>query len=162
MGQLVPGGWTLEQSDALVEYVKSGMSYRQSAAAINERFGTSFTRNSAIGRANRIGLQAPERPKLPKAPRKKADVLRIVAGGQGSMRIIRSIKTEPAEIRCVEIVPLNLTLAELDQATQCHYIAGDDLLYCGHPKRPDSSFCTPHHFLCWEAPRNRFGARVAA
>ncbi|HXJ59415.1 MAG TPA: GcrA family cell cycle regulator [Verrucomicrobiae bacterium] len=56
------GCWTLEQSDALRGFVGEGFSYSETAHKINAQFGTAYTRNSAIGRANRIGLACPVRP----------------------------------------------------------------------------------------------------
>jgi GcrA cell cycle regulator len=167
MVQLVPGAWTQEQSNALVEYVKCGLSYKQSADAINERFGTTFTRNSAVGRGHRLGLVGPERPK-PARPKKerreyqpRRTITRIVRanGNSDAMRMILSTEATGAKLRCVEITPRNLSLIDLEPG-DCRYpyggeSEGEAITFCGHPKRDKSSFCTPHHFLCWEAPRKR-------
>jgi GcrA cell cycle regulator len=150
-------GWTSAQSDALVEYVKSGMSYQQSADAINERFGTTFTRNSAVGRGHRLGLVPPEKPKS--QPRRTFARIVRANGNSDAMRLIFSTEATAATLRCVEITPRNLSLIELEP-NDCRYpyggdSEGDAITFCGHPKRDGSSFCTPHHFLCWEAPRKR-------
>src|SRR3954464_3406139 len=57
--------WAREHCDALREYHAKGMSYAEIAEAINAKFKTDYSRNAAIGRAWRIGLIDPERPKPP-------------------------------------------------------------------------------------------------
>jgi hypothetical protein len=81
--------------------------------------------------------------------------IRIVraSGNSANQRIVVTPDIAQPKLRCVEVVPLNLTLAQLDQETQCHYIPGDDLLYCGHPrftylrggKEIKSAYCAPHY-----------------
>jgi GcrA cell cycle regulator len=55
------------------------------------------------------------------------------------------------ELRCVEIVPRHLSLVELESG-DCRYPYGGDgedepITFCGHPRRPDSSYCAPHFDL---------------
>ena len=57
--------WEEAHSTALREYLDKGMSFAEIARALNARFGTAYSRNAAIGRARRMGLANPERPKLP-------------------------------------------------------------------------------------------------
>ena len=57
--------WAREHCDALREYHAKGMSFAEIAEAINAKFKTDYSRNAAIGRARRIGLADPERPKPP-------------------------------------------------------------------------------------------------
>ena len=75
-----PSNWAPKHSDALREFLLRGMSYSEIAAAINAKFGTSYTRNATIGRSKRMGLGAPDRsndrPKPPprgKAPKRLED-----------------------------------------------------------------------------------------
>jgi GcrA cell cycle regulator len=161
MGQLISGGWTLEQSDALKNHIGAGATYNEAAQAINLQFGTSFSRNAAIGKANRLGLACVKRPpreRQPRqrGPRKQTTSVRIIRsnGNSNSMRVVSTVNIEQMRLRCVEIIPLNLTLAEIGE-DQCRYIAGEEYLYCGHPKMSGSSYCTPHHHLVWEKPRSR-------
>lgn len=168
MGQLVAGGWTQEQSDALENHVKAGMSYAQAAAAINAAFGTSFTRNSAIGRANRIGLSGIPRerkPRAPRAPKQHKPRLRLMATNHGGLRVMMTSESTLEELRCVEVVPRNVSLLDL-KSGECRYPSEDaPFTFCGHPIKPGSSYCVPHHHLCWQAPRvpiDRFVARRAA
>jgi GcrA cell cycle regulator len=135
-----------------------------SCKEVGEQLG--FTRNAIVGKIQRLKLPTPEGKRVierkarePKA--KKSTVThqytlsRLQRGGNnridsGSKLLI--VETLEFKLRCVEIVPLNLTLADLP-ANGCHYIAGDDLLYCGHPVKEGSSYCTPHHHLVWVPPR---------
>src|ERR1700748_2710071 len=78
--------WASEHPGALRDCLSRGMSYGQAAIVINARFGTEFTRNAAIGRAKRLGLETAQvrkglpgrrRPgrggeSAPKAPQKNA------------------------------------------------------------------------------------------
>lgn len=155
--------WTQDRVDNLTRLWGEGFSCAQIAGDLG-----GVSRNAVIGKIHRLGLNEPSFKKQPKpekkakAPKQPRDrkrqgnhhaVMKIVAGGHGSTRVIQSSESaQIAKLRCVEIIPLNLTLAELDQATQCHYIPGDDLLYCGHPKREGSAYCAPHHFLCLGDP----------
>lgn len=125
-----------------------------------------FTRNAIVGKVQRLNLPTPEgkRPtvrkeKTPRIRRTTATqqytLTRLVPGGNNrldSARQFATIRTAAFKLRCVEVTPLNLTLADLP-ANGCHYIPGDDLLYCGHPIKDGSSYCAPHHFLVWEKPR---------
>jgi GcrA cell cycle regulator len=160
MEQLVTGGWTQEQSDALEAHVRTGgKTYAEAVIAINETFGTTFTRNSAIGRANRIGLQSPKKerkPKLPRINKARKTQVRIVAanGNSNAMRVIETVVTD-YKLRCVEIIPRGLTLLELEK-NECRYPSDDaPFTFCGHPVKDGSSYCTPHHFLCWVPARDR-------
>lgn len=159
MGQIIPGGWTVEQSLALERYVGDGDSYSVAAAKINEEYGTNFSRNAAIGRANRIGLSAPIKPPQPRKPRvykpKDRTLTRIVRanGNSNAMRIVTLSERTEFKLRCVEIEPLNKTLIELKKG-DCRQPYGDGpFTFCGHPARAGSSYCTPHHHLNWEPRR---------
>lgn len=53
--------WKPEHNNALRSLVEGGdLSFAGIAAALNELFGTSYTRNAAIGRAGRMGLCQPQ------------------------------------------------------------------------------------------------------
>jgi GcrA cell cycle regulator len=86
---------------ALCEFLARGMSFSAIAKAINDKFGTSYTRNAAIGRSKRMGLRGPapaekrlERalkaesagPKLSKKPKRSETVLVPEAPGLAPRR----------------------------------------------------------------------------
>jgi GcrA cell cycle regulator len=47
--------WEEAHSVALREYVEKGMSFAEAARSLNQRFGTAYSRNAAIGRARLPG-----------------------------------------------------------------------------------------------------------
>lgn len=154
--------WTVEQSNALRNHIAAGMSYSQAAARINFDFGTNYSRNAAIGRANRIGVSPPARLSTPKKPRvyKKREhkpKVRIVAANSNSnqFRVIQVSETSLAELRCAEVTPRGLTLSDL-RKNDCRYPYGDsDFTFCGHPKLEGSSYCPEHFALTRPLPSER-------
>lgn len=166
--------WNEEITEALRGLLtEQGLSSAQAAFVLNERFGTSFTRNSIIGRSHRLGLGIKDKPKAvkiarPKVSKERVSVAKIVRsnGNSNSMRVIRS--TEAAalyELRCIEIVPLNLTFEHIG-SNDCRYPYGDsNFLFCGHPKSAGSSYCPGHKALTWQESkplRDRAFVREAA
>ena len=62
-----------------------------------------------------------------------------------------SREVKPDKLRCVEIEPRHLSLIDLERG-DCRYPYGGDeegeaITFCGHPRRPGSSYCTPHFHL---------------
>jgi hypothetical protein len=149
--------WAPEHSDALREFVAKGLSYSEAAQAINSRFNTCYSRNAALGRARRLGLTAEDRRK-PSMPTEPADLRDIGEPHASDFRklalpwptpVFKEIK--PVKPRCVAIKPRHLSLIELERG-DCHYPYGGDeegeaITFCGHPRRPGSSYCTPHFHL---------------
>jgi GcrA cell cycle regulator len=176
------GAWPEEHTQELTRLCEEKYSYRAIATAMNEKFGTNYTKNAVLGKAARIGLSKEAAPSVPgnrkasatrkapykaRAPRKWVETIRIVPanGNSNAMRVIRSVSFEEAKLRCVEIVPRNVSLIDLEP-NDCRYPYGElgDTTYCGHPKQDGSSYCTPHHALCYEKPRipvYRFVGRAA-
>ena len=151
--------WEDAHSLALRELVEKGMSFKEVARALNERFGTAYSRNAAIGRARRLGLSTPERSGAGgvfAAPR-KPDARKIV-----EKRILfRSPKPAALaraavlRLRCVAIAPKHLSLIDLEP-DDCRYPYGGDaegepITFCGHPRRAGSSYC-PSHFHLTSVP----------
>jgi GcrA cell cycle regulator len=149
--------WAPEHSDALREFVAKGMSYSEAARAINSRFNTCYSRSAALGRARRLGLGADDRQQ-PSMPTKRAD-LHEIAGPRPSnlktpallwpMPVFKEIK--PVKLRRVAIEPRHLSLIELERG-DCRYPYGGDeegeaITFCGHARRPGSSYCTSHFHL---------------
>jgi GcrA cell cycle regulator len=52
--------WEDAHSVALRELVEKGLSFAEIARSLNQRFGTAYSRNAAIGRARRLGLSTPK------------------------------------------------------------------------------------------------------
>ena len=121
--------WAEEHSRALREFLEQGLSYSEIAEALNARFNTAYTRNAAIGRARRMGLSGDEqasrtsRPKpkpQPSAAQLKKFRERFFAQVRGP-KIPR--RAAMPKLRCVEIVPRQLSLVELEDG-DCRYPYG--------------------------------------
>jgi GcrA cell cycle regulator len=149
-------GWTPEHSEALREHLARGRSFSEAARAINAKFGTAYSRSTAIGRAKRMGFTGSDRPDglpkpPPKAKRPRLERLRErhIPEFTRTMSISESVKME--KLRCVEIDPRHLSLFDL-QRGDCRYPYGGDeqgevITFCGHPQRQGSSYCTAHFHL---------------
>ncbi|WP_441237554.1 GcrA family cell cycle regulator [Bradyrhizobium sp. 930_D9_N1_4] len=149
-----PGHWPSEHSDALRDYFLKGLSYAEIGWEINARFGTTYTRSAVVGRAKRLGLIAPARmtspsivPPLPgegwqPSPRRMT-LPYLNAPPQSAMKPVARV-----ELRCVGVQPRLIQLVEL-AGQDCRYPYGGDkdgeeVTFCGHPRQPGSSYCTPH------------------
>src|SRR4051812_39520699 len=152
-----PTNWAPAHSDALREHRAKGLSFSKTAEAINLKFNTCYSRNATVGRARRLGLAGPDRPEArppAKPPRMhKLEDIRSAESKSPEFRRPASAfeNAGPAKLRCVEIEPRHLSLIELADG-DCHYPYGGDeegeaITFCGHPKRPGSSYCAPHFHL---------------
>ena len=157
--------WNTDTDAYLIELYasKECPSFSIISAKINEKFGTTVTRNSVIGRTHRLKLVARHtrsgvtvpKERSPYTPRTRSgehhSVIRIVRanGNSDRMRVIETRESrEQIKLRCVEVIPRNISLLESSD-NDCRFIAGDDLLYCGHPRREGSSYCGPHDALIY-------------
>jgi GcrA cell cycle regulator len=149
--------WAPEHSDALRELIAKGMSFAEAARTINSRFNTSYTRSAAVGRAQRLGLGADDRQQ-PSMPARPAELHGIVERRPANAMLLALPwpipvfkATVPFKLRCVDIQPRHLSLVELERG-DCRYPYGGDaeneaITFCGHPRRPGSSYCSPHFHL---------------
>ena len=151
-----PTDWAPEHSGALRELFALHLSFARIAAVINERFNTVYSRNAVLSRARRMGLAGNERSGLSPCAQSRLD-------RPGEVHLVESTsprlpwpvpplnRTKPVVLRCVEIAPRHLSLIELEQG-DCRYPYGGDeegetITFCGHPRRPGSSYCIPHFHL---------------
>jgi GcrA cell cycle regulator len=150
--------WEEAHSVALREYLDKGMTFSEIARALNQRFGTAYTRNAAIGRARRMGLSVPVQPhsaSVMSGP-KKPDARRI---RELRSRKLAHVPPKPStferaaalQLRCVAITPRHLALVDLE-ANDCRYPYGGDaegepITFCGHPRQEGSSYCRSHFHL---------------
>lgn len=152
--------WAPEHSDALRELFALRLSCSEAAAAINRKFKTGYSRNAVLSRATRMGLAGRKDRKSP------PQVTLPGPSGLNSLRETRPTepglprlnwpvpacgKSQAPQLRCVEIEPRHLSLVDLERA-DCRYPYGGDeegqaITFCGHPRRPGSSYCTPHFHL---------------
>jgi GcrA cell cycle regulator len=153
--------WPPAHSEALRGYFARGMSYAAIADAINTKFRTSYTRNAALGRAKRMGLDGPSRPedRSDSSPVAGAPGLQEINPRRTRERRVSEFwrfppvfkATEVKELRTADIVPRNLSLIDL-RGGDCRYPYGGDtdgeaITFCGHPKRLGSSYCAAHFDL---------------
>lgn len=148
--------WAPEHSDALRELFARGMTFSEIAKAINSKFKTKYSRNATLGRAKRMGLAGPARPEsLPPAKPRLSRLGELRPAEPRLSKFHWSLPVfeegEPLNLRCVEIEPRHLSLVELERR-DCRYPYGGDaegeaITFCGHPRRPGSSHCTPHFHL---------------
>ena len=147
-----------------------GISHRKIADTINARFNTAYTRNAALGRAQRMGLGGLERtePSLPghldqpnqsvPEPPGMGRLLEVRVEPRIESRIdllrrprIFAESVEMPKLRCAEVAPRHLSLLELE-SRDCGYPYGGDaegepITFCGHPCQPGSRYCAPHFRL---------------
>ena len=149
--------WEEAHSLALRELVEKGKSFREIARALNERFGTAYTRNAAIGRARRLGLSTPERagaggvfaaPRKPDARKIAEKRARILFKSPKPTTLERAAVLQ---LRCVAIAPRHVSLIDL-APEDCRYpyggdVEGEPITFCGHPRRDGSSYCPSHVHL---------------
>lgn len=149
--------WTDDRIDRLKALHAEGYSCSQIAADLGDA-----TRNAVIGKVNRLGLHRDRPAKkvaAPRAPRSRANkghqhTVTRISRANGNSNALRMFETTVQEykLRCVEIVPRNLTLMDLEPG-DCRYAYGDGpMVFCGHPIKAGSSYCVPHHHLCWVPP----------
>jgi GcrA cell cycle regulator len=150
--------WPPEHSGALKQYLTQGMTYSEIAAAINARFKAAYSRNAVIGRARRMGVAASDRPEsstmpLPKAYQPNLRKIRQRHLLDAVWRVPAFERTEIVKLRCADVDPRHLSLADLKLA-DCRYPYGGDaegeaITFCGRPQRDGSSYCEAHfHLTC--------------
>jgi GcrA cell cycle regulator len=162
--------WPPDHSKALCDLHAKGMSYGEIARVLNARFGTNYTRNATLGRGKRIGLVAPicarpQRPPLRRGakpatrPKTRLEIRFKTPSDQIRPLDERDVPkpqpvvkpARPVKLRCVGISPRLIAFDQLEPG-DCRYPYGGDrdgepITFCGHPRRPGSSYCTPHFDL---------------
>lgn len=149
-----PGHWSSEHSDALRDYFLKGMSYAEIGRQINARFGTAYSRNAVVGRAKRLGLAAPARMTSPSVVPSLLGEACLLSPGRQRLPYLNlppksALKpAAPVKLRCVGVQPRLISLVQLEPG-ECRYPYGGDrdgeeIIFCGHPLQPGSSYCAPH------------------
>jgi len=149
--------WEEAHCLALRDYLAKGMTFSEIARTLNERFGTAYSRNAAIGRARRMGLTSPAgalRRGEPRPP--KLEAKRIRKSRARAIAIVSPVadvreRAAALQLRCVGISPRHLSLIELED-NDCRYPYGGDadrepITFCGRPQREGSSYCLSHFHL---------------
>jgi GcrA cell cycle regulator len=165
--------WPPEHDAALRRLRAANLGSEEIAASINAEFGSCYSHNAVLGRAHRLKLPPPEKPKKTDkhtAPAPMA-VKRICLGiGAQVQAIHRGPKiTKDLPATAVDISALDIRLVDMTES-QCRAATirvDDEWRFCGHPKQAGSSYCALHHAIYWTprvAPthqRPHFRARAA-
>lgn len=123
---------------------------RYSCGQIAAKMERGLSRNAVIGRCHRLGLSGKayvrSAPRVSRPKPVNTPVTRIVRanGNSGHLRVYESVESEVGELRCVEVVPRNVSLIDLG-ANECRYPYGDGpFVFCGHAQAEASSYCPDH------------------
>jgi GcrA cell cycle regulator len=156
--------WTDESIAELTRRWMAGESASNIAAALGLK-----SRNVVIGKVHRLGLQrtsqprknelmraqeAERREKRNERLRQARAELRVLNGGRADPRPYgrrERLAGDYSRLRCVEVVPLNIALMDLEHS-HCRFPYGDDpatMTFCGHPTIVRKSYCGPHAGLCF-------------
>lgn len=130
--------WSPDMDSELRRYIKGGYSFAEAVAELNQKFGTSFSRNAAIGRAYRIGIEIVRLPKAskPAKPRRQKSA------------VFRPRPEIVIPIPVVAVDPRYLDLIDLKDG-DCRFPLGTGpYTFCGNPKCEGSSYCQPHRMVC--------------
>ncbi len=140
--------WTDDRITELRQLWANGYTCSQAAAALG-----GITRNAVIGKVRRLGLEGRAsgnaslrkfHPRTPKAPSDRAPRKRYPSAPQPRP----NLAPEEIELRVAAVIPLHVTLMDLERH-QCRYPYGDQAFtFCGHPQFGESSYCSAHMLLC--------------
>ena len=147
--------WTAERVDHFRGLLAKGLSFGAAATLIG------VSRNAAIGKAKRIGLESSYHPqKNPRAtivrkakyrPRRRDVSVRPVL-----QAIYDAPPTQPGEFLMIRLFDL--------QTHHCRFPIGDPLdaafAYCGHDYANGSAYCAYHHRVVYTPPMKRIKERT--
>ncbi len=133
--------WVGARLDRLRELAGNGENL--SAGEMAVEFGCS--RNAVIGACKRNGINLPR--KSSGGVKRQFHGRKANPGWQRKFKFTAPVE-KPMEVKLADVVPLNLTLDELELG-ECRYPYGEGpFLFCGNPIE-HGSYCAAHHKLCW-------------
>lgn len=164
MGELVHvrgSEWTEER----VEQLRVLHARQLSCAIIAAELGNGISRCAVIGKLHRLGLSNARSTihrdnqygRKPRPPKPKEKAVRIVKanGNSNNMRLYSVAKIEALEMRCADVVSLEIGLLDLEPH-QCRYPTSDaPILFCGHRKMEGASYCAAHFVLTHKSDADR-------
>jgi GcrA cell cycle regulator len=145
--------WTVQLDSEMTTLYGLGYSFFQIAAELNAKFGTTFTRNAAIGRACRMGI-AGSKSETARGSGNKPAFSKPREPGVPRPRRVPAPKLPKPIFHCDEtghrvadVVPLNLPLLELGPG-MCRWPYGEGpYVFCGHGTLDEASYCCAHQAL---------------
>ena len=124
--------WPAEHEAALIEYIAAG-SFQEIATMINQRFGTNYSRNAVLGKANRMKLLAGHARERDGRPAKKRDI-RPRAKPSVAPPLAPAEPSEPRHVGLLELI-----------RHDCRFPFGDGpFTFCGCPVWQDKPYCADH------------------
>lgn len=163
--------WTTERDETLRTMLAAGATVAEAAKTLG------VTRNAAMGRASRrkFPMNAPNTGGWDDTRRREAREMRaekvraraerknplVIKPKHRSFDLTQAVfspKSPPKPLpvqRPSHAAPsLRLTLMEI-RDNDCHFIEGDDHLYCGHPTEYLQAYCPAHCRVVWQPVRAR-------
>lgn len=156
--------WTVLQDAFRHACIDNGMTFKKTAAAVNAKFGTNYTRSAVAGRAGRVGQKSKNSPAAPKGAPQIQTPARVAASQarrKPAQPILRRVIQMSAPIRCDDPEALNVPLVEL-RDSHCRWpVSGEraHTLFCGRLRLEASSYCPRHHDQ--SVGRGTYSERVA-
>lgn len=142
--------WTPERTEQLRTLLASGKSAGAAAAELG------VTRNMAMGKASRMHfpMNAPNDGGV-RAKTGSAKPRNHHFNPMQAMRKPKApLKPRPVQRPADAAPSLNLTLLEICD-NDCHFIEGDDHLYCGNPAEELRAYCPGHMRIMYQPVRAR-------
>ncbi|MGB6080258.1 MAG: GcrA family cell cycle regulator [Xanthobacteraceae bacterium] len=153
--------WPEEHDAQLRIEHRTTATFSEIAEVLNKRFGTQYSRNAVIGRAQRLKLPARKSPIKPKPAAvvptmKSTDRLRVAPGAQvQAINRGPKMKADPFKGRTADVVSLRKIIVELVMFVECHWAddepnAAGETTFCGHRTCDGSNWCEAHQKIAWQ------------
>lgn len=138
--------WQDEHDARLKTLRAEGYSSSLIAVKFHEEFRLQLTRNAVIGRAHRLGIIPPLKPRYARDQPRRPQKRKPYPASTRAAPVLFEINL--GGLRTVDVVPLHLQLIDLEH-DQCRYPYGEGpFTFCGCPAIDGNSYCVPHKFLC--------------
>ena len=163
--------WTEKvEQDLIGLHAQPALSFKQIAQIINDKHGTSFSRNATIGKAQRMGLKRCETPAQCASQKRfhQKTVKRKPPAGKkiNKKKLARPPKIQEKPPEIIEepkvkkeplIIPDQQPVSFMDLGKgHCRYIIseeGQEVKFCGAQVKSGSPFCPAHHEICFQKPK---------
>jgi len=156
--------WLPEHHEALKQHIEMGMSALRAAIALNDSFGTAYSRNAVISKAARAGIRLTGGHGGRRGPKGGPSQRKVRAKA-----VTTAQRPDVAIRKAVSGLKLVLTpfvprpdprpgaVALLDLAPDgCRWPSGEGpYLFCNEPREFGVSYCGPHCCLAYRAPEQR-------
>ena len=139
--------WPDEHDAAMRQCLADGMTFKETAEFLTERFGRRYTRSAIGGRCNRIRVQSLNPPACRKGAKQEWTPAREAASQARRKPAQPLIQPRVIPMRCDDVEALNVPLVEL-RDSHCRWpVAGEraHTLFCGRLRLEASSYCPRHH-----------------